>query len=61
MMLAQLRHYGYVLEDPLLDSWLQGWATGWARPATIPQQRYTFFMMRTGRSTPSPRSAATSA
>ncbi|HJW46546.1 MAG TPA: M48 family peptidase, partial [Lysobacter sp.] len=22
MMLAQLRHYGYLLEDPLIDSWL---------------------------------------
>ena len=24
MMLAQLRHYGYTLEDPLVTQWLQG-------------------------------------
>src|SRR5690606_15857374 len=24
MLLAQLRHYEYVLDDPLVDSWLRG-------------------------------------
>ena len=34
MLLAQLRHYNYVLEDPLVDNWLRGTGIGWQPPAT---------------------------
>lgn len=46
MMLAQLRHYEYVLEDPLIDSWLEGMGSRLATHSDRPSQPFTFFMMR---------------
>ncbi len=46
MLLAQLRHYGYVLEDPLVDSWLQATGNRLGAVSDNPEQRYTFFMMK---------------
>jgi beta-barrel assembly-enhancing protease len=46
MLLAQLRHYNYVLEDPLVDSWLQAAGNRLGAVSDQPRQRYTFFMMR---------------
>ena len=44
--LYQLRRYGYVLEDPLLDSWLSGMGHRLAASSDRPEQPFTFFMMR---------------
>ena len=46
MLLAQLRHYGYVLEDPLVESWLQSTGGRLAAVSDDPEQRFTFFMMK---------------
>ncbi|HRP73054.1 MAG TPA: M48 family metalloprotease [Luteimonas sp.] len=46
MLLAQLRHYGYVLEDPLVDSWLQATGARLGAVSDNPEQRFTFFMMK---------------
>ncbi|WP_238346360.1 M48 family metalloprotease [Luteimonas saliphila] len=46
MLLAQLRHYGYVLEDPLVDGWLQATGNRLAAASDDPEQRFTFFMMK---------------
>ncbi|MBB1061066.1 M48 family metalloprotease [Marilutibacter spongiae] len=46
MMLAQLRHYEYVLEDPLIDSWLSAMGGQLAANSDRPTQPFTFFMMR---------------
>ena len=46
MLLAQLRHYGYVLEDPLVDGWLQATGNRLAASSDDPSQRFTFFMMK---------------
>jgi beta-barrel assembly-enhancing protease len=46
MMLAQLRHYDYLLEDPLIDSWLDTLGTRLAASSDRPRQPFTFFMMR---------------
>jgi len=46
MLLAQLRHYGYVLEDPLVESWLQATGNRLAAVSDDPEQRFTFFMMK---------------
>ncbi|ATD67957.1 MULTISPECIES: M48 family metalloprotease [Luteimonas] len=46
MLLAQLRHYDYVLEDPLVDNWLRGTGNRLASSSDQPQQPFTFFMMR---------------
>ncbi|MDH5832949.1 M48 family metalloprotease [Luteimonas kalidii] len=46
MMLAQLRHYGYVLEDPLVDGWLQATGNRLGAASDDPEQRFTFFMMK---------------
>ena len=46
MMLAQLRHYGYVLEDPLTEAWLQSTGNRLAAVSDDPEQRFTFFMMK---------------
>lgn len=46
MLLAQLRHYDYVLEDPLVDSWLRSAGTRLGASSDRPQQPFTFFMMR---------------
>ena len=46
MMLSQLRHYGYVLEDPLTEAWLQSTGNRLAAVSDDPEQRFTFFMMK---------------
>lgn len=46
MMLAQLRHYDYLLEDPLLDSWLDTLGTRLAANSDMPRHPFTFFMLR---------------
>lgn len=46
MMLAQLRHYDYLLEDPLVDSWLDTLGTRLAANSDRSRQSFTFFMMR---------------
>lgn len=46
MLLAQLRHYNYVLEDPLVDGWLRTTGNRLAASSDQPQQAFTFFMMR---------------
>lgn len=46
MMLAELRNYGYVLDDPLIDDWLQTLGTRLGANSDQPRQRYTFFMLR---------------
>lgn len=44
--LYQLRHYGYVLEDPLIQRWLESMGYRLASVSDRPQQKFTFFMMR---------------
>lgn len=46
MMLAQLRHYGYILEDPLIDGWFDTLGTRLAANSDKPRQSFTFFMLR---------------
>ena len=46
MVLAQLRHEGYVLEDPLLDGWLRDVGQRLAGASDRPQQAFTFFLLR---------------
>ncbi|MCM2335796.1 MAG: M48 family metalloprotease [Pseudomonas sp.] len=46
MMLAQLRHYEYILDDPLVDSWLDTLGTRLAASSDRPRQPFTFFMLR---------------
>ncbi|MDQ3040278.1 MAG: M48 family metalloprotease, partial [Pseudomonadota bacterium] len=46
MTLSQLRHYDYVLDDPLIDSWLQNMGNRLAAASDRPQQPFTFFMMK---------------
>ena len=46
MLLAQLRHYDYVLDDPLVDEWLRGLGTRLGASSDDPRQAFTFFMMR---------------
>ncbi len=46
MMLAQLRHAGYVLDDPLLDGWLDDVGQRLSGASDRPQQSFTFFMLR---------------
>jgi len=46
MYLSQLRHYDYVLDDPLTDSWLQAVGNRLAAASDRPQQQFTFFMMK---------------
>ncbi|WP_149194212.1 M48 family metalloprotease [Luteimonas suaedae] len=45
MLLAQLRHYDMVLEDPLVDQWLRTTGTRLAASSDQPRQSFTFFMM----------------
>ena len=45
MMLRELRNYGYLLEDPLIDSWLTGMGRRLAADSDKPVQTFTFFMM----------------
>ncbi len=44
--LFQLRHYGYVLEDPLLDSWLSGMGHRLGAASDRPEQPFTFFLLQ---------------
>lgn len=46
MMLAQLRHYDYILQDPLIDSWLDTLGSRLSANSDKPRQPFTFFMMR---------------
>ncbi len=46
MMLSQLRHYGYVLDDPLIDGWLQSVGHRLAAASDKPQHPFTFFMLK---------------
>jgi beta-barrel assembly-enhancing protease len=44
--LYQLRNYGYVLDDPLLDSWLQGMGHRLGASSDRPEQPFTFFLLK---------------
>jgi len=46
MMLSQLRHYDYTLEDPLLADWLQGVGNRLAASTDRAGQPFTFFLLR---------------
>ncbi len=46
LTLAQLRHEGYVLDDPLLGGWLDDVGQRLGGASDKPQQRFTFFMLR---------------
>ncbi|HBK46166.1 MAG TPA: peptidase [Xanthomonadaceae bacterium] len=46
MMLAELRNYGYVLDDPLIGDWLQTLGARLGANSDQPRQPYTFFMLR---------------
>lgn len=46
MLLSQLRHYGYTLEDPQLAAWLQDIGDRLAANSDRPRQSFTFFWMR---------------
>ena len=46
MLLAQLRHYEYVLDDPQLNAWLQGVGDRLANSSDKPGQPFTFFWMK---------------
>ncbi|WP_460764725.1 M48 family metalloprotease [Lysobacter fragariae] len=46
MMLAQLRHYDYTLEDPLIASWLDTMGSRLVASSDKPQHAFTFFMLR---------------
>ncbi|MEO8001553.1 MAG: M48 family metalloprotease [Arenimonas sp.] len=44
--LYQLRNYGYVLDDPLLDNWLQGMGHRLGAASDRPEQPFTFFLLK---------------
>ena len=44
--LYQLRNYGYVLDDPLLESWLQGMGHRLGAASDRPEQPFTFFLLK---------------
>lgn len=46
MVLAQLRHAGYVIDDPLLAGWLDDVGQRLAAASDRPQQPFTFFLLR---------------
>ena len=46
MMRRELRNYGYLLDDPLLDAWLDGVGQRLGAASAQPRQRYSFFMLR---------------
>lgn len=46
MMLAQLRNYGYILEDPLIDGWLRDLGDRLGAASDNPKQDFTFFMVK---------------
>jgi len=46
MMRAQLRHYDYTLDDPLLDGWMRGVGHRLAVHSDSPQRSFTFFWLK---------------
>jgi len=46
MMLRELRNYGYLLDDPLVDDWLQTMGARLGSNSAQPRQSYTFFMLK---------------
>lgn len=46
MMLRELRNYGYLVDDPLIDDWLQAMGTRLGSNSAQPQQKFTFFMLK---------------
>ena len=46
MMLRELRNYGYLLEDPLLDEWLQRMGGRLGADSDQPRQPYNFFLLK---------------
>ena len=46
MMLAELRNYGYVLDDPLIEDWLQTLGRRLGSASDQPRQPFTFFMLK---------------
>ncbi|WP_414496017.1 M48 family metalloprotease [Stenotrophomonas maltophilia] len=46
MMLRELRNYGYLLDDPLVNEWLQTIGTRLGSNSDQPRQPYTFFVMK---------------
>ncbi len=46
MTVRELRHYGLLLEDPLIDAWLQTLGYRLAARSERPEQPFTFFMLR---------------
>ena len=46
MMQAELRNYGYVLDDPLIDDWLQSMGNRLGASSDQPRQHFTLFMLR---------------
>lgn len=46
LLLSQLRHYGYILEDPLIDGWLRTLGNRLGASSDQPRQSFTFFMMK---------------
>ncbi|MHC1664713.1 M48 family metalloprotease [Stenotrophomonas geniculata] len=46
MMLRELRNYGYLLDEPLVNDWLQTMGTRLGSNSDQPRQPYTFFVMK---------------
>ncbi|MDQ3495702.1 MAG: M48 family metalloprotease, partial [Pseudomonadota bacterium] len=46
MLLAQLRQYDYVLDDPLVDGWLRSVGSRLGSASDQPRQDFTFFMLK---------------
>lgn len=46
MMQRELRNYGYLLDDPLVDDWLQSLGERLGSNSDRPEQHYTLFMLR---------------
>jgi predicted Zn-dependent protease len=46
MTKRELRNYGYLLDDPLIDDWLDRVGQGLAANSDTPSQPFTFFMLR---------------
>lgn len=46
MMLRELRNYGFLLDDPLVDDWLQTMGARLGSNSAQPRQSYTFFMLK---------------
>lgn len=46
MMLRELRNYGYLLEDPLLDDWMQRLGSRLGTQSDLPSQSFTFFLLK---------------